>query len=220
MKIKFLLFVCAAFMFTSCSDAIDDALNDAIDSIVSYGDATANVDGASKDFSNYAGFRTSDNITSIYFTDISFSVTNPDVKGDAILAFIHSDLVSTSQDIDISLSNAASLALNPKMALIGALYLENVNASDIADLITEYNKNQDLIAVAALAEQKDVNLHRTTLADIVGNVDANGYIRFNFSNVSDDKLSGTFSFKAYGEDNNKEITEGSFTDTPKDLTDL
>ncbi|AZQ64511.1 hypothetical protein EI427_20565 [Flammeovirga pectinis] len=220
MKIKFLLFVCATFMFTSCSDAIDDALNDAIDSIVSYGDATADVDGTSKDFSNYAGFRTSDNITSIYFTDISFSVTSPDVKGDAILAFIHTDLVSTDQVIDISLSNAPALALNPKMALIGAIYLENANASDISDLITEYNKNQDLVAVAALAEQKDINLHRTTIADIAKKLDANGYIRFNFSSVSEDKLSGTFSFKAYGEDENVEITNGSFTDTPKDVTNL
>ncbi|OHX67710.1 hypothetical protein [Flammeovirga pacifica] len=218
MKLKVLFIsILSSFFFFSCSD---DVINDLVDSVISFGDAKAKVDGVQKDFSNYAGYRTTGNSTALYFADFEFKVTQLDVKGHAILSFMHTDLFNTEEGIEINLATAPEIALDPKKALGAALYLSNVSAQDLYDLIVEYNKNQNLAAVIQLAGQKDVTIQRVTAADIVTNLDPSGNITFNFTKMADNKVSGTFSFKAYGDDDNVAITEGTFTDTPMDTFDF
>ncbi|ANQ50966.2 hypothetical protein MY04_3618 [Flammeovirga sp. MY04] len=218
MKLKVLFVsILSSLMFFSCSD---DVINDLVDSVISFGDAKATVDGTEKDFSNYAGYRVSGNSTALYFADFEFKVTELDVKGHAILGFMHTDLFDTSEGVEINLSNAPGIATDPIKGLGGALYLTNVSAQDLYDLVVEYNKNQNIQAVIQLAGQKDVVVQRATVVDIVTNLDIAGNITFKFSKIADDKASGTFSFKAYSDDGNVEVTNGTFTDTPMDTFDF
>ncbi|MBD0402426.1 hypothetical protein [Flammeovirga sp. EKP202] len=216
MKKLLILFVFSLTVFTSCSDSVDDAVNSIIDTLISYGEASAKIDGTDTNLNNYAGFRTSANITSIYFSDIKFDITNTDLKGDAILCFLHSDLVTAGSNINISLSNILQIGGDVKMAGVGVLFLTDVSAKDLFDLVSEYNRSQNVANVIQIAGQKDISVKQASVANIL-----NGYINFSFTDVSEDKLSGTFSFKAFGSDNTSvEVTEGTFTDTPKDLTNL
>ncbi|NLR89633.1 MULTISPECIES: hypothetical protein [Flammeovirga] len=216
----FFLSVISAFMFTSCGDAVDEVTNSIADALLDFGDATAVVDGTEKDFSNYAGYRVTGNSTALYFADFDFQLTALDVKGTAILAFMHTDLFSTSEGIQINLTSAPGIATDPIKGLGGALYLSNVSAQDLYDLVVEYNDSQSFTNVIALAAQKDVTVQRATALDIVTNLDLAGNITFNFTKIENDKASGTFSFKAYGEDGNVEVTDGTFADTPLDVTNF
>lgn len=211
MKKFFILFLFPIIFLTSCGDTVDDIVNDLGDALLNFGEASAKIDGNVTNLNNFAGYRTSNNITSIYFSDIKFEVTNLDVKGEAILAFLHSDLVAEGTNVNISVDNALEIALNPKMAGVGALYLSNVSAKDLYELVTEYNKNQNIANVIAIAGQKDVDVKQVSILNFL-----EGYINFSFSKVADDKLSGSFSFKAFDDNGSVEITEGTFTDTPKD----
>ncbi|KXX67522.1 hypothetical protein [Flammeovirga sp. SJP92] len=215
MKKLLILFVLPLALLTSCGST-DDLANQIIDAIVSFGEASAKIDGVSTELNNYAGYRTSDNITSIYFSDIKFDLANTDLKGEAILCFLHSDLVTEGSNVNISISNIVEIGLNPKMAGVGILYLSNVSAKDLYDLVSEYNNSQSITNVIQIAGQKDVDVKQASVANIL-----EGYINFSFSKVSTDKLSGTFSFKAFNSDNESvEVTEGTFTDTPRDTTNL
>lgn len=217
MKKLLTLFVLPLFIFTSCTSAIDDAVNDITDALLSFGEATAKIDGVSTELNNYAGYRTSANITSIYFSDIKFEVTNADLKGEAILCFLHSDLVTEGSNINISTSNLVDIALNPLMAGVGILYLSDVSAKDLFDLVSEYNNSQSITNVIQIAGQKDITVKQASVVDLLDG----GYINMSFSKVADDKLSGTFSFKASDSNNESvEVTEGVFTDTPKDVTNF
>lgn len=237
MKKFFILFILPLAFLTSCTDAIDDAVNDIVDAVLDYGDASAKVDGQSKKFENFSGYRVNAisgdvSLTTLYFTDLNVSITSGSSTGDAIVFFLNSDLVSTdaANEINIAPENAAEaillaaeLANNPTLGQVSVMYIQEVSSDDLISLMTEYAETSEISRVLALAAEKDIEVKTSNILEIgtaATGGDFSQYLNLKFTKTEGDKLSGEFSFKGISDKGTIDVTEGVFHDTPKDVTNL